>query len=147
AEDAFKAALQARPDDDGATEALSQLELVRDNWQKVLAKYVAEAKGATDKALAASLHVSIAELCWKREPGSPEVDENLRKALTLDPRNRRAAVHLERHLRKAERFADLAAFYEQREATAAVPKDEKLAALIALADLQREKLHRADLAA
>ena len=63
----------------------------------------------------------------------------LREALELDPKNRRAAMLVERVLGEAERWEDLAAALEKF-ASEAGAKDEKVAALNRLARLLKGKL-------
>ncbi len=145
AEAAFQKVLAERPGDEGATEALAHIALVRDAWQKIVKKYLDEAKGSSDRQLTTSLYVSVAEIYWKYQPGAQEIEGYLRKALDVEPRNRKAAQHLERLYRAGERWQDLAALYEARvEATAT--KDEKVALYAALAEVQRERMKRPDLA-
>ncbi|MCE9575633.1 MAG: tetratricopeptide repeat protein [Deltaproteobacteria bacterium] len=128
--------LTLRPGDETATETLQQIGLVRDNWEKFAGKYLDEAKGSTDRQLATSLYLSAAEIYARHRPASAEVEQYLRRALEVDPRNRRAALHLERVLRAAGRWAELAAFLEQRVESAS-SREERIAALLGLADAYR----------
>ena len=59
---AFERVLELRPGDETAEDALGHISLVRDNWQKILRKYLEEAKNSTDRQLTASLYLSVAEL-------------------------------------------------------------------------------------
>lgn len=144
AERCFSQVLELRPGDAPASDALAQLGLVRENWKKVLKKYREEARSSTDRQLTSSLHVSIAELFAKHQPGSPDEEVALRRALEVEPRNRRGAVHLERMLRSEERWSDLRDYYQQRLPLAA-NKDEKIALSLALAELARDHLKDAAL--
>jgi tetratricopeptide (TPR) repeat protein len=144
AEDCFQRVLKERPDDEGATEALAHIALVKDAWSKIVKKYLDEAKGSTDRQLTTSLYVSVAEVYAKNQPG-PEVEAWLRKALEVEPRNKKAAVHLDRLLRAADRWTDVAALIEQRLESAAA-REEKVALLTQLAELQRDRNKRPDLA-
>lgn len=63
----------------------------------------------------------------------------LKSALELDAKNRRAALLLERLLRDEERWEDLVVALETF-ATESVAKDEKLAALVRLARVLRQKI-------
>ncbi|RMH42163.1 MAG: tetratricopeptide repeat protein [Deltaproteobacteria bacterium] len=141
----FRQVLALRPEDADASETLAQLDLVRDNWRKIADKYVDEAKASTDRQLTTSLYLSAAEMWARYEPESDQVERYLRKALEVEPRNRRAALHLERLLRRAGRWQDLAALLEQR-ADAAAVKEERSQALLALADVAKTRLNDPQLA-
>src|SRR5688572_17513434 len=95
----FHAVLALRPDDELATETLAQIEIDRDNWEKFATKYLDEAKASTDRQLTASLYLSAAEIVARHQPASTQVEDYLRRALDIDPKNRKAALHLERVLR------------------------------------------------
>jgi tetratricopeptide (TPR) repeat protein len=133
----FQAVLAIRPGDETATETLEQIQIDRDNWQKFAAKYLDEARAATDRQLGASLYLSAAEIVGKHAADSPQVEEHLRKALEVDPRNKKAAHHLERVLRHAQRWDDLARLLDQR-AEAAGSREERVTALVALAEVMRQ---------
>src|SRR5262249_17613280 len=74
-----------------------------------------------------------------------EVEAYLKKALEIEPRNRRAAAHLERILRKQGRWDEVVRVLEAR-VDAAGSREERIAALSALADLAQTRLGRADIA-
>ena len=133
---AFEEVRRIRPEDPMAQEALGEIELAASNWQKFADKYVKEARASTDRSLATGLFVSAAEAYVRFAPESREAEDYLRKALEIDPRNGKAAFHLARLLRRAERWADLAALLEQR-AELAPSTEEKVTALLSLADLAR----------
>jgi golgin subfamily B member 1 len=141
----FRRVLELRPDDEDAQEVLAHLDLLRANWRKVVAKYVDEARGSTDRQLTTALYLSAAETTARYQQGAPEVEEFLRRALDVDPANRRAAAHLERLLRAGGKWTDLADLLQKR-IDAAGPADERVHALVALADLAQNKLSRPDLA-
>ena len=42
---AFERVLELRPDDEGTQDTLGHISLVKDNWQKIVKKYLEEAKG------------------------------------------------------------------------------------------------------
>ncbi len=135
----LKEVLALRPDDENAIDQLDQIETVRANWQKVAEKFVAEATAATDRQLATQLFTSAAEIHARYQPGAPEVEQLLRRALDSDPRNRKAAGHLERLLRVGSRWEDLAVHLEAR-IEQAQGKDERIAALLGLAEVSRARL-------
>jgi len=136
---AFASVLELRKNDAMAIEALEELNVAEENWQKFTAKYVQEAAGSTDRSLATGLYVSAAEAYVRFAPAAPEAEQYLRKALEIDPRNGKAAFHLARMLRRAERWQDLGELLDERAEKAATP-EEKVAALIALSDLGRGPL-------
>ncbi len=79
---------------EAAEEALSHMALVRDNWKKIVKKYLDEAKDATDRQLATSLYLSAAESYARYDNGkdsAERVEQYLKKALELDPKNGKAA--------------------------------------------------------
>ncbi len=142
---AFERALELRPGDETAEDALGHISLVRDNWQKILHKYLDEAKGSTDRQLTSSLYLSVSELYAKFQAnatvGTPPVSQTekfLRQALEVDPRNLKASARLERLLRQSNRIDDLAALFEQR-AEAAPSREDRVLAYLSLADLERRR--------
>jgi len=86
---AFERVLELRPEDEGTQNTLGHIALVRDNWQKIVKKYLEEAKGSTDRQLTTSLYLSVAEIYAKYQPDD-NVEKHLRKALEVEPRNAKA---------------------------------------------------------
>src|SRR5258706_105032 len=127
---AFERVLQLRPDDEGATETLSTIALVRDNWKKIVKKYLDEAKESTDRQLTSSLYLSVAEIYAKYEPDD-HVETYLKKALEVEPGNAKASARLERLYRGEARWEDIARLTEQR-IEAATSKEERVAAYLVL---------------
>lgn len=115
----YERLLELRPDDSGAEERMSHINLVRENWEKIVQKYRDEAEASTDDALTTSLYRSIAEIYQKNIPGSPEVEQFLNKSLEVDPTNNKSGFHLERLFRREERWDDLATFFQSRVENAA----------------------------
>ncbi|HEY0988555.1 MAG TPA: hypothetical protein VGD80_15930, partial [Kofleriaceae bacterium] len=136
---AFDEVRGLRPDDTMAREALGELEVSASNWKKFADKYVSEASASTDRSLATGLYVSAAEYYVRFEPGAPEAEQYLRKALDIDPKNGKAAFHLARLLRRGERWADLCKLLDQR-ADQAATVEEKVTALLGVADAARRWL-------
>ena len=139
AEAAYQAAIKLKGDHEGAEDALSQLEAVRANWQKVVKKFADEAKVSTDRQLTTGLYTNIGEYYAKYSPKTGDAETHWHKALAVEPRNRRASLHLERWLRGQKRFQELIKVFEQRAENAAT-KEERVQALLALADLQVKEL-------
>src|SRR5262249_42791987 len=145
---AFDRVRVLRPDDAMAAEALDELDLAASNWRKFADKFVKEAEASTDRSLATGLYVSAAEAFVRFEPDAEDAEHYLRKALEIDPKAAKAAFHLARWLRRAGRWAELARLLEERGELAAAT-DERVAALLGLADVLRGRLgdpHRADAA-
>src|SRR5690606_3134898 len=105
-----------------------------DNWKKFAAKYVDEAKASTDRKLTTSLYLTAAENWARYAPGRPEIEQYLRRSLDADPHNRKAALHLERLLRAAGRWQELAALLEGR-IDAAATKEERIGALLGMVEV------------
>src|SRR4051812_11524478 len=144
----FDQVVSMRPADTMAKEAIEELDLAAKNWKKFAEKYVKEASASTDRGLATGLYVSAAEAFVKFAPDSKEAEAYLRKALEIDHKSSKAAFHLARLLRRAERWSDLAKLLEER-ADLAPTNEEKVASLIVLADLYRTQINapeRADAA-
>ncbi len=140
---AFNEVLALRPDDGMAKEAIEELEVAATNWKKFADKYVKEAAASTDRSLATGLYVSAAEAYVRFAPDSPEAEGYLRKALEIDAKNTKAAFHLARLLRRAQRWTDLTSLLEQR-AEVAPTVEEKVAALLGVAQVAREHLKEPD---
>ncbi|MGE3546638.1 MAG: tetratricopeptide repeat protein, partial [Kofleriaceae bacterium] len=135
----FAQVLAVRPNDATATEALDDLEVSANNWQKYADKFIKEARAATDRSLATGLYVSAAEAYVRFASDPSEAEPYLRQALEIDPRNTKAAFHLIRLLRRAGSWGDLVQLLEQR-AEQAAANEEKIAALLMLADVARNQL-------
>src|SRR5512135_556723 len=78
---AFATVLELRKGDSMAMEALQELTVAEENWQKFAAKYVLEANASTDRGLQTGLWVSAAEAYLKFAPDAPEAEQYLKKAL------------------------------------------------------------------
>ena len=136
---AFATVLELRKNDAMALEALEELNVAEENWQKFAAKYVQEASSSTDRSLATGLYVSAAEAYVRFAPAGPEAEQYLRKALEIDAKNNKAAFHLARLLRRAERWQELGELLDER-AEKAPASEDKVAALIALSELAADHL-------
>ncbi len=140
---AFDQVLALRADDTMAKEALADLDVAAQNWQKFAAKFIQEATQSTDRDLAAGMYASAAEAYVRFAPDAPEAETHLRKALDVDPRSGsagKAAFHLGRLLRRAARWEDLAILLESR-AEVATTTEDRIAALLHLAEVARAHLH------
>jgi tetratricopeptide (TPR) repeat protein len=135
----FEEVRALRPGDAMAKEAIDELDVAASNWKKFTDKYTQEANASTDRSLATGLYVSAAEAYVRFDPGAQEAEQYLRKALEIDGKNTKAAFHLVRLLRRAERWDDLASLLEDRAENAAALPD-KIAALLGLAEVARSWL-------
>src|SRR6478609_529311 len=142
---AFERVLELRPDDEGTQDTLGHISLVKDNWQKIVKKYLEEAKGSTDRQLTTSLYLSVAEIYAKYQPDD-NVEKYLKKAIEVEPRNGKASMRLERIYRGEQKWEALTALYEQR-IEAGATKEERVQAYLALAELQNKKLGKRNEAA
>ncbi len=158
---AYERLLKLRPGDPTAEEVLETSEAKRARWADVVAKYVDEAKRVADPSFRSNLLVGASEIAYRygrpqlaarkksKEQIAELVDEvvsGLREALTIEPKNARAALVLERVLRTEGRWADLAALFEQR-AESAAAKDDRVAGLMRLARVFQRKMDAPDRAA
>ena len=64
----MREALEAVAGHKASTESLAQMTLVRANWEPISRRYLQQAEGAKDPALASSLHGSVAEFYLKYRP-------------------------------------------------------------------------------
>ncbi len=142
---AFGRVLELRADDEGAKETLATLQLVRDNWKKIVKKQLDEAKESTERQLTTSLYLSVAELYAKYEPDD-HVEQYLQKAIEVEPRNHKASLRLERIYRGEGRWEDLARLVESR-IEAAASKEERVSSYLTLADVQAKRLGKRNEAA
>ncbi|HRI50804.1 MAG TPA: hypothetical protein PLW65_11535, partial [Pseudomonadota bacterium] len=142
---AFNAALKLQDDHEAAQDAQSQLEMVAGNWAKIVKKFLDEAKVSTDRQLTTGLYTNIGEIYAKHSPTTADAETHWYKALAVEPRNRRASQHLERHFRAARRFPELVKVYEQR-ADSAATKEERVSALLSLAELYVRELKNSEAA-
>jgi tetratricopeptide (TPR) repeat protein len=143
-----------RPEDRHAEEAIERSTAKRARWQDLVERYVQEARGAGDGAFRSSLLVSAAEVVYRYgsegrsklpDPQVERVLALLGEALSLDPRNRRAEMLLERVLRSENKWEDLARTIERFANSA--QKEEKIAAWVRLARVLSKKLKSPERAA
>ncbi len=134
---AVQAALEAHPEHAPSKESVAQMSLLRGNWKPISKRYLQQAEEAEragkDKAHAASLYVSVAELLLKYggADAAAEGEAHLRKSMELDPGSRRSGAHVERLLRDKSRWDELLALYSQRAEAAGNREDRALAEVLA----------------
>jgi tetratricopeptide (TPR) repeat protein len=130
-------ALSAHPEHAPSKESLAQMSLMRGNWKPISKRYLQQAQEAEaagkDKAHAASLYVSVAELLLKYggTEAAAEGEAHLRKSMELDPASRRSGAHVERILRDKSRWDELLALYGRRAEAAGSREDRALAEVLA----------------
>jgi tetratricopeptide (TPR) repeat protein len=162
--DALRAALaygrivELQPDDQAATDALERSRAKKGKWSELSARYIEEARSTEDPAFKSSLLMTAAETAYrygrptiKAQAGesakkakksaalTDEILGNLRQAVEIDPKNRRAAELLARMYREEGRDDDLAAIVEQLAANAP-SKEETVAGYLKLARVCDKKL-------
>jgi len=112
---AYRRLLELRPGDPKAEEAIEQSEAKKARWTDLVTRYQHEAKGASDAPFKSSLLMSAAEVAYRY--GRPdlkahaeestkkakklatlteEIVSGLKEAIEIDPKNKKAALLLER---------------------------------------------------
>jgi len=79
-----------RPGDGGANDALAQIALVRENWQKIVKKYLRGGARIDGPSADHEPDVSVAEIYAKNGGSTQDIEAQLRRALEVEPRNRKA---------------------------------------------------------
>jgi golgin subfamily B member 1 len=162
---AYKRLLEIRPGDPLAEEAIEKSEAKKSRWSDLVTRYVDEAKAATDAALKSSLLMSASEAAYRYgrpelAPGAKDsakkakkyaalIDEivsGLKEAIEIDPKNKKAALLLERVYREGGQDDELAQIVEHI-ATEATSKDEKIAGFVRLARVYGKRLKKKERAA
>jgi tetratricopeptide (TPR) repeat protein len=159
--EAYLRLLELRPEDTRAEEAIEKSEAKKAKWPELVARYVEEAAKTGEAGFKSSLLVSAAEVAYrygrpqlkegkknkkKLEALTEEMIARLRTSLEIDPKNRRAALLLERLQREEGEYEAVAATLEQL-ALESAAKEEKVAAYIRLARVFRTKLKAPERAA
>ena len=152
---AYMHLLELRPGERAAVDALDRAEGKRAKWFEIVKRYVDEAKGTKDPAFKSSLFVTGAEAAYrygrpqlqgegtkgqkKLEALEGEIVTGAKKALDIDPKNRRAALLLERVYRQRGEYTLVAEVLEQLARESAI-KEEKSAAYLRLARVYSKRL-------
>ncbi|MEO6418990.1 MAG: hypothetical protein ABIP39_06260, partial [Polyangiaceae bacterium] len=152
--EAYLRLLELNPDDTRAEEAIEKSEAKKAKWPELVSRYVEEAGKTSDSGFKSSLLVSAAEVAYRY--GRPQLKEGkknrkklealtedivarLRTSLEIDPKNRRAALLLERIQREEGEFEELTKTLDAL-ALESTAKEEKVAAYIRLARVCAKKL-------
>ncbi len=149
AREAYELLTALRPGDASAAEAVERADAKRGKWQDLVERYGQEARQAADPTFRSSLLVTAAEVTYRfgRKAGDDQaagrIEGLLREALAVDPKNRRAEMLLERLLRDAHRWDDLAKDIA-RFAEESSQKEEKVAAWLRLARVFTKKTKTPD---
>jgi golgin subfamily B member 1 len=152
AREAYELLTTLRPGDASAAEAVERADAKRSKWKDLVERYTLEAASAPDPAFRSSLLVSAAEVTYRfgrradDDVAGTRIEHLLRDALAVDRRNRRAQMLLERLLRDAGRWDDLAREIE-RFAQDSAQKEEKIAAWLRLARVYTKKIRAPERAA
>ncbi len=133
---AFTEVINLEPENKAAQEALSMIQLYKEHWESIVAKYLEEAEHAAvhDRELAAALFNAAAKIIWKRDPQEPMVENHLRRSLEVEPRNPQANAIYERLLIQQQRFKELVSHLKKR-ADIATTKEERVEAFLAAGDV------------
>lgn len=132
---AYERLLEIRSGDPTATEALERSEDQAAEWRAIADRNLAEARKEEGGELKSSMLATAAEVIYRygrSDDTLAEIVEVLEESLRLDPRNRRAAILLERIYRDRGAWEDVARVLEIM-ATDLPSRDERFAALIRLA--------------
>ncbi|MCD6497835.1 MAG: tetratricopeptide repeat protein [Deltaproteobacteria bacterium] len=132
-------ALELRPDMKAAEEKRDSIQTTKENWEKIVSHYLANAESADSKELATSLYASTAEIYQKNNPGCAEVETYFRKSLDIDPTQDKAYRHLGLLFRSQERWQDFAQLHIKHADIVDTPSD-KVQALVAAARVMDRKL-------
>jgi tetratricopeptide (TPR) repeat protein len=123
----LKEALEIAPGHRSAIELGAAIDAEESSWQDTAKSRLHQAKNAGDRPAGAPHWALAGELFLKFRPKSKEGEAFLRRALELDPRQRRADILLERFLREQRRIEDLVEIYDRR-VSAAGSAEERAAA-------------------
>ncbi len=152
AREAYEMLTALRPGDASAAEAVERADAKRSKWQDLVERYGQEARQAADPTFRSSLLVTAAEVTYRfgrmagDDQAASRIEGLLREALAVDPKNRRAEMLLERLLRDAARWEDLAREIE-RFAQDSTQKEEKVASWLRLARVFTKKTEAPERAA
>jgi len=146
--EAYRLALEVRPEDEGVQQALEQLEQMAESWRRIADRFVEEAQDASDATVRTSFLVRAGSLVWQyRQKGKArETDKLFRDALRSDPGDVRAARLYCVTLRARDRSKDEAAVL-MKAGGAARGRDDKLNLFLVAARLYAHKLEQAAKAA
>ena len=137
-------ALEIARNHPAAAEFKRVLEEEESGWQERADALTRQSQDAGESPAAAPLLAAAGELLWRFRPLTEEGESFLRRSFALDPRQRRADVLLERLLRGAGRWDELAEHFKRRIAAASNPQD--VANARAAAGRLAERMKRAELA-
>jgi tetratricopeptide (TPR) repeat protein len=119
--------METSPGHRSAVDLLKAIDAEEADWQDVAKAKLHQAKAAGDRPAGAPMWALAGELFLKFRPKSKEGEAFLRRALELDPRQKRADLLLERLLRENGRAEDLVEVYDRRIGIAG-SSDERAAA-------------------
>jgi tetratricopeptide (TPR) repeat protein len=129
--EALKRAAELVPGFAAADAMIREIEQEVSGWEEQAKSISAQAADAGDRPAASPLLAAEAELLLRHRNSVDEAEALFKRSLKLDPRNRRAALALERLLRRKGREKDLAEFLAERIAAADSPTERGAAELSA----------------
>ena len=155
ARSAYERLLELRPGDAKAEEFIETSDAKRAKWTDIVAKYVDEAKQASDATFKASMLVGAAEVAYrygrpqlssgKKKKQLPalidEVVSGLREAVAIDPKGTRALHVIERVLRAEGALGRACAVLLEQRAESVASKDDRAAGLLRLERVLQRKLN------
>jgi tetratricopeptide (TPR) repeat protein len=131
ARDCLTEALVLVPELPAAATMTTEFEAEESKWQDLAEALSKQAAEAGEVPAAAPFFVAEGELLLRHRSVADEAEALFRRALQLDPQNKRADLALERLLRTAGRQADLTEHLARRIAVAAAPTEKAAAELVA----------------
>lgn len=126
ANESARRSVELTPTDTEQAEAVAESENKKERWKDLVTTYTGEAEQAPDDVYKSSMLMRAAEMELRFGGANADgaaVAERLEQSVRLDPSNVRAGKMLERVLRRAERFADVARVLERVTDRAEAPKD------------------------
>ena len=114
-----------------ASDLLRKIQDEEAEWEKTAQTRVKHGLEAGKRPSAAPHFAVAGELYLKYQSDSSQAEKYLKRAVEIDPRQKRAELLLERFYRNTNRLEDLAAVYERRIATAVGNEDRAAAEVLA----------------
>ncbi len=140
---AFQSALASKPDDKKAKAAVAEITANLESWEETVDAALVDAEAAEEAPRKARLFVNAADITLRyadrNEATLKDVAENLKKALEVDPDNRRGLTLLALVYEGLGRWKDLAKVLD-RLVDAVPAKNDKIATAARLARLYRTRL-------
>ncbi|MAQ13170.1 MAG: hypothetical protein CMN30_00015 [Sandaracinus sp.] len=146
--EAYRSALELKPEDEEVEMALEEIEQATEKWRPIADRFIEEASDASDAGLKASMLTRAAMLIWQHQGKgkTKEVDKLFKQALKADPAATRAARLYCVILKERDKWKDVAHVLS-RTADAARGRDDKLNLYIQAARVYAKQLENPESAA